>query len=471
MNVLTRHSRWAWPVLSILVILGLVAARPPFGHTSVTPPVWTERAVNPPRSETTMPNWVEIAKAVKPAVVNVNTRRAATRGTDGFQGLVPERPRGGQGLGSGFLINPSGYIVTNNHVVDGATEIKVRLADGREFAGRVLGRDPNTDIALLRIEADNLPSIPPGDSAALQVGEPVMAVGNPFGLEQTVTTGIVSATGRVIGEGRYDDFIQTDASINPGNSGGPLVNARGQAIGINTAMLSRTGGSVGIGFAIPINSARSVVAQLAESGHVTRGWLGVKVQRLTPELAKSFGVPATGGALVTDVQPSSPAQKAGVKSGDVLLEYDGKAIAGLEELPRVVAQTPVGRTVALGLIRDGKPLKLSATIARLDEPTVAGTTAEPADAHVALGIAVQPLTPDVAREAGVSRGVVVRDVREGGKAAAAGLQPGDVIVEVDRRPVASVKDLRTALDGHAKGAPILMLVHRDGESLYVAVTS
>jgi serine protease Do len=236
-------------------------------------------------------------------------------------------------------------------------------------------------------------------------------------------------------------------------------------------MLSRTGGSVGIGFAIPINSARSVVAQLAESGHVTRGWLGVKVQRLTPELAKSFGVPATGGALVTDVQPSSPAQKAGVKSGDVLLEYDGKAIAGLEELPRVVAQTPVGRTVALGVIRDGKPLKLSATIARLDEPTVAGTTAEPADAHAALGIAVQPLTPDVAREAGVSRGVVVRDVREGGKAAAAGLQPGDVIVEVDRRPVASVKDLRTALDGHAKGAPILMLVHRDGESLYVAVTS
>src|SRR5438128_12424845 len=210
-------------------------------------------------------------------------------------------------MGSGFIINPAGYIMTNNHVVDGATEIQVKIDDGRELPGKVVGRDPRTDLALLKVEATGLPVIPLGDSGALQVGEPVMAIGNPFGLEQTVTTGIVSATGRSIGAGPYDDFIQTDASVNPRNSGGPLINARGQVIGINTAIFSQSGGSVGIGFAIPVSLAKSVVTQLADSGTVTRGWLGVAIQPLTPDLAKTFNRPDTKGALVSSVTPSSPA--------------------------------------------------------------------------------------------------------------------------------------------------------------------
>ncbi len=464
------RSRWAWPALGVLLIVGLVAAAPPAGHTPGAS-VWVERAVTAPRADT-VPNWVEIAKTLKPAVVNVSTRRTAEPGADFFRHFQgPEGPHSGRSLGSGFVINPAGYIVTNNHVVDGATEIKVKLSDGRELAGRVLGRDPKTDIALLRIDADHLPSIPPGDSGALQVGEPVMAIGNPFGLEQTVTTGIVSATGRVIGEGPYDDFIQTDASINPGNSGGPLINARGQVVGINTAIVSGSGGSVGIGFAIPINAARTVVAQLADTGHVTRGWLGVKIQRLTPELAKSFDA-STGGALVTDVTPDSPAMKAGLKRGDVIVEYDGQPVTKVDELPRMVAGTPVGRAVNLGIVRDGKPVRLTVNVARLDEPDQTAA-ASGADAHATLGLAVESLTPSTARQAGVdvARGVLVRDVREGGAAAAAGVQPGDVIVEVDHRPVASVQDLKTAIDRHGKGAPILMLVQREGESLYVAVAS
>jgi serine protease Do len=475
MTVRSLRSRWGWPALSVLLVLGLIAAAPQLGHTTSNA-VWTDRPVNAPRAET-VPNWVEIAKILKPAVVNVSTRRPA-QAEDVFQHFQGPGP-GSQGshsersLGSGFIINPAGYIVTNNHVVDGATEIKVKLSDGRELAGRLLGRDPKTDIALLRIEADNLPSIPPGDSAALQVGEPVMAIGNPFGLEQTVTTGIVSATGRVIGEGPYDDFIQTDASINPGNSGGPLINARGQAVGINTAIVSRTGGSVGIGFAIPINAARTVVAQLADSGHVTRGWLGVKIQRLTPELAKSFGVATSSGALVTDVMPDSPAAKAAVKRGDVIVQYNGRPIGKLDEVPRMVADTPVGQTVTLEVIRDGKPMKLNATIARLEESEQHAKASTSDDSHPTLGLAVESLTPSLAHQAGLddTRGVLVRDVRDGGAAAAAGLQAGDVIVEVDHRPVASTSDLRGAIDRHAKGTPILMLVHREGETFYVAVAA
>ena len=251
-----------------------------------------------------------LTRALKPAVVNISTKRVQ-EGTsmqspfgndDPFQQFFkqfgqPSR-RTVRSMGSGFVINSAGYIVTNNHVVDGASEIQVKIDDGRELPGKVVGRDPRTDLALLKVEATGLPVIPLGDSSELQVGEPVMAIGNPFGLERTVTTGIVSATGRVIGQGPYDDFIQTDASINPGNSGGPLINARGQAVGINAAIFSQSGGSVGIGFAIPVNQAKSVVTQLAATGKVTRGWLGVMIQPLTPELAKGFNVPGGGGALV-----------------------------------------------------------------------------------------------------------------------------------------------------------------------------
>jgi serine protease Do len=374
-------------------------------------------------------------------------------------------------LGSGFIINQSGFVLTNNHVIDKASEIHVRLADGRDLPGKVVGRDPKTDLALVKIEATGLTVVPVGDSSKLEVGAPVMAIGNPFGLEQTVTTGIVSATGRVIGEGPYDDFIQTDASINPGNSGGPLINAQGQAVGINTAIFSRTGGSVGIGFAIPVNLAKPVVTQLAQSGHVQRGWLGVSIQSLTPDLAKTFGLQNTHGALVASVSDGSPAAKAGLKAGDVISEYNGREVGRTEELPRAVAETPVGREVPITVIREGKPVKLTAKIAQLEDNGQELAAAEAPGDKPALGVDVESLTPALAHQLGISesRGVIVKAVRDGGPAANAGIQAGDVIVEVDRHPVATVAEMKSALDKRAKGSPVLLLVHRDGSSLYAAV--
>ena len=375
-------------------------------------------------------------------------------------------------MGSGFIINPAGYIVTNNHVVDGASEIQVKIDDGREMPGKVIGRDPRTDLALLKVEATGLPVIPLGDSSELQVGEPVMAIGNPFGLERTVTTGIVSATGRVIGQGPYDDFIQTDASINPGNSGGPLINARGQAIGINAAIFSQNGGSVGIGFAIPVNQAKSVVTQLAATGKVTRGWLGVMIQPLTPELAKGFNVPGGGGALVASVQDNSPAARAGVKAGDVITEYDGHKLAQPGDLSKLVAATAVGRQVPLTIVREGKTMTIEAHVARMDEPDRAAV-AQNDEGKEPLGLSVETITPSVSRELGLAdaRGVVVRGVRDSSPAEKAGIRPGDVITEMDHQPVANAADLKRLLAKHAKGAPVVVLLHRDGNSLYAAMTS
>jgi serine protease Do len=416
--------------------------------------------------------WVRLARELKPAVVNISTKRAPEApeaqspfGDDErfnqffkhFFGNQPRRPS--RSLGSGFIINPDGHIVTNHHVVDGATEIKVKLSDGRELPAKVVGRDPKTDLALLKVGATGLPVIPLGSSTELQVGEPVMAIGNPFGLEQTVTTGIVSATGRVIGEGPYDNFIQTDASINPGNSGGPLINTRGQAIGINTAIFTQTGGSVGIGFAIPIDLAKTVVTQLASAGHVVRGYLGVSIQPVTPDLAKGFGLEQSRGALVGSVVEGSSAAKAGVKAGDIITEYNGHPVARSEDLPRAVAETPVGHEVPMTVIRDGKPVTLRATIAKLDEPAAPPTTASKATKDV-LGLALQPL------ERG---GLLVRNVQEGSPAANAGLRPGDVITEINRAPVKSVEDVKQAMDKRAKDKPALFLVHRSGASIYIAV--
>ena len=468
-----RRSRRLPVVAGLVLVLAALGAAFGYGRAA-TPPLWSEQPVAVAPATVTAPNWVGLAEALKPAVVNISMKRTAQPSADGvdpffqqFFGRVP--PRVQRGLGSGFVINADGDVITNNHVVDGATEIRVKLADGREFAGRVVGRDPRTDLALLKVEARGLPTIPVGDSSALKVGEPVMAIGNPFGLEQTVTTGIVSATGRVIGEGPYDDFIQTDASINPGNSGGPLINARGQVIGINTAIVSRSGGSVGIGFAIPVNLAKPVVSQLAAAGHVTRGWLGVSIQPLTADLAKSFRVPATDGALVTSVSEGSPAAKAGLKQGDVIVEYDGRPVARAGDLPRAVAETPVGRAVSLKIVRDGAPVTLTATVGRLDEPREA--KAEPAPGEPALGLSGRTLTPAVAQQLGLreQRGVLVVAVHDGSRAEAAGLKAGDVISQIDHRPVASVEDLQQALRHHPAGAPVLMLVQRDGDPLWLAI--
>ena len=468
--------------VALLVVGLLVAARPSVGRTAAAAPLWTERPPAVGATVVAAPPWVELAKALKPAVVNIATR--ATRKALDTPGMPddetpfgdfqrqfhdPRSPRVIHGLGSGFIISPDGDIVTNNHVVDGASEIKVTMSDGREFTGTVRGRDPKTDLALVKIEAKDLHVVPLGDTAQLQVGEPVMAIGNPFGLEQTVTTGIVSATGRVIGEGPYDDFIQTDAAINPGNSGGPLISARGVAIGITTAIVSRSGGSVGVGFAIPINLAKTVLTQLAAAGHVERGWLGVTIQRLTPGLAGAFGLRDTQGALVTNVKPGSPAAHAGLASGDVIVAFNGRPVARSQDLPRAVAETGVGRDVPVTVVREGQRRTVQARIARLED-TTEGTAAVANDASKgALGLSVETVTPEVARELGLAKaqGVVVRAVREDSLASNAGVRTGDVIVSVDRQPVKTVDELKRALAAHRAGTATLFLVHRHGGSFYV----
>ena len=478
-------KRWIIGTPALALAAALVAGLPRVGLTKPQAPLWSERPATSGASAPAASPWVELARALKPAVVNISTKRVE----EGWR--PPESPFGQndpfnqffapffrgaprrtvRSLGSGFAINSAGFVVTNNHVVDGATEIRVTLADGREFSAKVLGRDPKTDIALLKVEATGLPVIPLGDSTRLEVGEPVMAIGNPFGLEQTVTTGIVSATGRVIGEGPYDDFIQTDASINPGNSCGPLINAQGQAVGINAAIVSRSGGSVGIGFAIPINLAKPVLTQLAASGHVVRGYLGVTIQRVTTDLAKSFNLPDAHGALVTSVAEGGPARGAGLRPGDVIVEYDGRRLARSDELPRLVGETLLGRDVPLTVVRDGKTLTLRAMIVKLAEPEEQRTAQT--GGRPSLGIAVQTVTRELAAQLGLpaQQGVLVSGVEDGSPAASAGVQPGDVIAEIDKKPVQSVDDLERELAGVRPGAPVLFFVHRNGGDLYIAVES
>jgi len=466
------------PVLLILALLLagelIVALRGPQAADSA---FWTEGKQRAPASQSP---WPAVAKADTPAVVNISTTQVvqnplAQGGPAGpfqdffrqFLGEVPQTLRR-HALGSGFLIRADGYLVTNNHVVEGASDIKVKLSDGREFPATVVGRDPQTDLALLKIAAAGLPVLSLGDSDALEVGQPVMAIGNPFGLEGTVTTGIVSAKGRVIGEGPYDDFIQTDASINPGNSGGPLVNAAGDVVGINTAIASQSGGSVGIGFAIPINEAKGILLQLAATGHVTRGWLGVAIQPVTDALAQTLQLPAAKGALVAQVLPDSPAATAGVQPGDVIVAYDGHAISRDSDLPRLVAATPIGKAIAIQVIREGKGVTLTAAIA---EQPQREQLASPRQERQRLGLRVQPLTPQLAQQLGVKdrAGVVVAGVDEGSPAAEAGLQPGDVIVEVNRQAVQTVAEFRQAVETGKAGEPILLLVHRQDASLFVTI--
>ncbi len=484
-----KSSRPLWPlvlaptVAVAIVVMLVFVSRPGFG-SSGPPALWTDRPVVDAPAALERSPWVELARRLKPAVINVSTTRTEQGppeappplpGNDPFErffrqffGNMP--PHAARSLGSGFIINPDGYAITNNHVVDDAAEIRVKLSDGRELSAKVVGRDAKTDLALLKMDATGLPVIPLGDAADVQVGEPVMAIGNPFGLEQTVTTGIVSATGRVIGAGPYDQFIQTDASINPGNSGGPLIDRRGRAIGINTAIFTTNGGSNGIGFAIPISLAKSVITQLAASGHVVRGWLGVTIQPLTGELAKSLQAPDTNGALVASVVKDSPAATAGVKPGDILTEFGGRRIVRSDALPATVAETPVGREVPLKVLRDGHEIVLTAKIGQLAEAEPATKPAAPAKAS--LGLVVQSLTPQVAGEAGINetRGVLVRSVEDSSRAAKAGIQPGDVILDVDRHPVATASDFERQLKEHPAGVPVLMLVHREGVSMFIAVS-
>ncbi|MBF0426504.1 MAG: DegQ family serine endoprotease [Magnetococcales bacterium] len=454
------------------------------------------------------PDLVPLIKSLKPVVVNISTaqnnNKRADEGGDDEEG-DPSRPapKGGPGmrdfsfkgtpfeeffkrffdrmpdqgfksrsLGSGVIINSSGFILTNNHVVENASEILVRLSTDEEFNAEVVGRDAKTDLALIRIKAPHpLPEAALGDSDKSEVGSWVLAIGNPFGLEATVTVGIISAKGRVIGTGPYDDFIQTDAAINPGNSGGPLFNLDGQVIGINTAIFSRSGGNMGIGFAIPVNLAKQIVDQLKSSGRVTRGWLGVRIQTITQDLADALGLDKRHGALVASVDPGAPADKAGLKTRDVIISFDGHPIDRMHELPAIVAATPVGKKVDVEIIRDGSRKKLTAVISEMKDEAVVSETAPHTDKGP-LGLTVSAITPKIRQDLELSddmEGVVVTAVKPGSNAFTVGLRPGDVINEINRNKVRSLEDFQRLTKGLKKGEMLLVLVMRDGDPRFLAM--
>jgi len=386
------------------------------------------------------------------------------QGQPGMRG-VPPRDFKRRSLGSGFIISKEGYIITNNHVVEHADKITVRLNNEHELDAEVVGRDPKTDVALLKIKAhEKLFAAPLGDSDKLKVGEWVMAIGNPFGLAHTVTTGIVSAKGRVIGAGPYDNFIQTDASINPGNSGGPLFNIRGAVVGINAAIIS---GGTGIGFAVPINMAKEVVEQLKEHGKVVRGWIGVYIQEITEDLQQSLELKDRDGVLVADVVKGSPAAKAGIHRSDVIIRFDGKAVHKAEELPRIVAVTPVGKKVEVEVIRDGdhKTLELKVGILKEKNEVSGGSAAK------GFGITLQEVTPELAESLDLDekKGLVVSDIDQNGPAWEAGMRRGDVVLEVNRKEVSTLEDFRKAIAKRDKERPTLFLVKRSGNTLYFGV--
>ncbi|MEX0803371.1 MAG: DegQ family serine endoprotease [Candidatus Binatia bacterium] len=443
----------------------------------------------------TLPDFALLAEKLAPTVVNISTTQVVPQeqpapnpfGGPGPQPFgendqfnefwrrffgdrgTPRRPQ--TALGSGFIIDKQGLIITNAHVVENAEKITVRLHDQRELEAKVVGRDPRTDIAVLRItdKKGDLPVAPLGDSSKLRVGEWVMAMGSPFGLDHSVTVGIVSAKGRHIGAGPYDNFIQTDASINPGNSGGPLVNLRGQVVGINTAIFSRTGGNIGIGFAIPVDLAKEILPELIEKGKVTRGWLGVSIQRVTPEIAKALGLEEGRGALVANVMEGSPAAEAGVRAGDVIVEYQGQKIQESNDLPIAVARTAVGKSAQVTVLRDKKRIPLTVKIRELKEEVVVAAAPQAGK----LGMTVQNLTPELAKSLGLNRadGVVITSLQPQSVAAEAGLQRGDVILEINRRKITNAAELRKTLDEAKPGSNLLFLVQRAGNNVFLALTN
>ncbi len=433
-----------------------------------------------------------LVEKVGPSVVNIS----AVKVVEGMQGRMFQRGPFGENdpfeeffrrffedrpprkfkqrsLGSGFIIDKEGFILTNNHVVADTEEIKVTLSNDSEYPAEIVGRDPKSELALIRIEADEkLTPLKLGDSDALQVGDWVVAIGSPFGLGNTVTAGIVSAKYRRIGQGAYDDFIQTDASINPGNSGGPLLNTMGEVVGINTAIFSRGGGSIGIGFAVPVNMAKDLIPQL-KKGKVIRGWLGVMIQDVTPELAEKLDLGMERGALVADVTEGGPADEAGLRRGDVITAFNGQEVDKMNDLPLMVASRSPGTKADVTLIRDGKERTVEVEIGTLEEETGAGTAPEePSRTGLGrLGMELRAVTPELARQLdlAVERGVAVTRIQPDSPAALAGLRPGDVIVEMEREPVEDLAGLKDRFDDLDPGETALLLVNRKGNTLFLTL--
>jgi serine protease Do len=430
-------------------------------------------------------SFSHVAETVAPAVVNIN---AVTRVSGGgrtpieeffgdeflrrFFGDAPEREQQQRSLGSGVIVDPTGICLTNAHVVERATDIEVVTADGKKHKAKVIGSDRRTDLAVLRLTGGGpFPAAPLGDSDRVKVGDWVLAIGSPFGLQQTVTAGIISAKSRSLTGNAFDDFLQTDAAINPGNSGGPLVNMGGEVVGINSAILSRSGGNVGIGFSIPANMAKRIYTELVAKGKITRGWLGVSIQPLTPELAKSFGLKEPKGVLIADVVQDSPAEKAGLAAGDIITEFGGKKVDSPQELQRVVAATGPGKAVPVAVWRDKGPKTVEIRLGETPEDNVAlKPGARPG--RSSLGLEVRPVTPELARQLNLrsAEGVVVFRVDEESSAAEAGLQRGDVIREVNRQRIRTIQEFDRITRDLKEGERVTVLLQRGPQALYVAFT-
>ncbi len=427
-------------------------------------------------------NFSALAEMVSPTVVNIRTEKTVQGGGrvfrhfspnpfgnddrfndffEKFFGEQPQREFRERSLGSGFIIDKEGYIVTNNHVIENANKIKVKLKNGKEFDAEIIGSDPSTDIALIKVKAgEELPVVPMGDSNDLQIGQWVVAIGSPFGLEQTVTAGIISAKGRVIGSGPYDNFLQTDASINPGNSGGPLINMQGQVVGINTAIVAS---GQGIGFAIPINLAHGIIDQLKTKGSVTRGWLGVVIQDLSEEMAEYYGIPDKKGVLVMEVMPGHPAEAAGIQEKDIIVEINGQPVSTSRDLTNTVANLNVGEKAKIQFLRNGKKQSVAVEIAKRPQDTNQLASGGPGRPPVdELGVRITSLTPEIAKKLNTSQtdGVVIEHLLPDGKGAEAGLAVGDIIKEINHTSIKTEKDYQTALSKIKKNETIQMFIWR-----------
>lgn len=494
-NLSNRAAAVALGTAVVVAGSALAFSQRPKAENNFTAPTLDERPIA--RESGNHSSFAPVVKKVTPGVVKVLTvtrvHNTAFNGApdgmddmlrrffgDQFEGRMPRRnhnvpmPRQ-QGIGSGVIVTKDGYILTNNHVVDGADEVTIALQDGREFTAKVIGRDPKSDVAVVKVDAKDLPTVSMADSEKVEVGDVVLAIGNPFGIGQTVTTGIVSATGRTGATGLdYEDFIQTDAAINPGNSGGALVDSEGRLIGINTAILSRSGGNQGIGFAIPANLARDVMQDLIRDGHVTRGYLGVMIQDLTPALAKEFKIKENGGALIGEVNEESPAQKAGLKTGDVILEFDGKKVSDSHHLKMEVARIHPGTTVPVKIMRDNSSKTLQVTVREM--PGTERTSrreyqSKNEDNGTLNGVTVGDIDRNARQEYELPqtvKGVVITDVAADSAAAEAGLKPGDVIQEINKKPVRNAEEA-VKMTENTDSKTTLLRIWRNGGSHFVVV--